>query len=252
MNSTAEVKSDTAPTASAITLRAIGDTWIKNAVTQSADLPNSAKCLVKGGEQIVISGETPAEQGHVLIQSVEIKKKSGEIAACKLDKLYIFRSHWESSSGAQSQTSTGGQTSASRQTSTGGETFEALATLYTTENTTMEGGPKDRCGQWLGTLENYLDGKAKYVAVAMDRLSLPYGTVIRIPDIDAKLGKKIEFRVVDTGEAFIGKKLSRMDICVGDSQDDIRSTRFAWISQSTFKYEILTRGEVRVGECPKL
>jgi len=121
--------------------------------------------------------------------------------------------------------------------------FSAMATLYTTENTSMEGGPLDRCGKRLGTLEQYMQGKADYVSIAMDKNAFPYGTILRISELEKVLGKSIVFKVVDTGSAFRGKGTARIDICVGDSQGDISSKAYGWISQKTFQLTILARGE---------
>jgi hypothetical protein len=55
----------------------------------------------------------------------------------------------------------------------------------------MEGGPTDAAGKPLHSLEDYLQGKAKYVSLARDYLGgLPggdprfrkYGTKVRIPE----------------------------------------------------------------------
>ncbi len=79
----------------------------------------------------------------------------------------------------------------------------------------MEGGFTDRRGNALNTLQDFLEGKAKYVSAAMDKnLPLKYGATLRIRELEARLGKVIEFRVVDTGDAFSGKGYSRIDICV--------------------------------------
>ncbi len=79
----------------------------------------------------------------------------------------------------------------------------------------MEGGFTDRRGIALNTLQDFLEGKAKYVSVSMDKhLPLKYGAVLHIKEIEARFGKAIEFRLVDTGDAFDGKRYSRIDICV--------------------------------------
>ncbi len=44
--------------------------------------------------------------------------------------------------------------------------------------------------------------------------TVPYGTKLRIPELDAKYGRNIDFRVVDTGGAFTGKGHGRIDVCV--------------------------------------
>jgi len=79
----------------------------------------------------------------------------------------------------------------------------------------MEGGYKDRYGAPLQTLQDFLEGKASYVSVAMDRqLNIPRGRIVRIPEIEKHFQKPIIFKVVDTGGAFSGKGYSRIDICV--------------------------------------
>lgn len=121
--------------------------------------------------------------------------------------------------------------------------YFAMTTLYTTENTAMEGGPLDRCGKRLGSLEQYIAGQVSFVSVAMDKNAFPYGTILIIPEIDKKLGKKILFKVVDTGGAFIGRGTNRMDICVGNSQSDIYSKTYGWISRKTFNFLVVSRGD---------
>ncbi|OIO07985.1 MAG: hypothetical protein AUJ52_09085 [Elusimicrobia bacterium CG1_02_63_36] len=88
----------------------------------------------------------------------------------------------------------------------------------------MEGGQKDRFGRPLQTLQCYLRGECAYVSVAMDkRLKLPSSTKLRIPELEKKYGRKIEFRVVDTGGAFTGKGYGRVDICVDTEKQSYAS-----------------------------
>ena len=58
--------------------------------------------------------------------------------------------------------------------------------------------------------------RAPYVSVAMDTNSLPYFTQLRIPALEQEFngGKFIDFRVVDTGGAFQGTGLHRIDIAM--------------------------------------
>jgi hypothetical protein len=103
----------------------------------------------------------------------------------------------------------------------------------------MEGGMTDRIGKPLFTLEDYLEGKAPYVSLACDSAGGPpgnvkefktYGYKVWLPglsaDIDSFIDKpvmlpiQIDFRLVDTGNAFTGdKKLIRVagmepiDVC---------------------------------------
>lgn len=76
-----------------------------------------------------------------------------------------------------------------------------------------EGGYHDRNGGILYTLQEYLAGQAPYVSVAMDVPAARYGTLLRIPELEAKYGRQIPFRVVDTGSDFEGMGRSRIDIC---------------------------------------
>ena len=72
----------------------------------------------------------------------------------------------------------------------------ARGSAYFPASSRMEGGFTDRRGSALNTLQDFLEGRAKYVSVAMDKhLPLKYG-------------------VVDTGDAFDNKRFSRIDICV--------------------------------------
>lgn len=103
-------------------------------------------------------------------------------------------------------------------------TFRSFKTGYFPHNSRMEGGFKDRNGRPLRTLQAYLRGQAEYVSVAMDHLDrrLPYGTVVRIPDVERHFGRCIEFRVVDTGGRFKGRGTAKIDIC-NDSERNANS-----------------------------
>ncbi len=96
------------------------------------------------------------------------------------------------------------------------KTFVARGTAYYPDNSPLEGGFKDRKGKPLRTLQQFLAGKAEYVSVAMDTKAFPYGQRLRIKELEKKYGKKIVFRVVDTGGAFRGKGTSRIDVCVAN------------------------------------
>lgn len=78
----------------------------------------------------------------------------------------------------------------------------------------MEGGPTDRMGRPLHSLEDFMDGKASWVSLSCDSLGGPpgsdprfrvYGTKVRIPEVEKLMGgRSIEFRLVDTGDHFRG------------------------------------------------
>lgn len=105
-----------------------------------------------------------------------------------------------------------------------GQAYSARGTGYYPFNNAMEGGYFDRQGARLNTLEDYLAGRAPYVSVAMDSRAFPYGTRMRIPELERKYGRPIEFRVVDTGGAFRGRGTSRIDICTANRERSLDPT----------------------------
>lgn len=102
--------------------------------------------------------------------------------------------------------------------------YRSFKTGYFPDDSLMEGGFKDRNGRPLRTLQAYLRGQADYVSVAMDHTDsrLPYGTLVRIPDVERYFGRCIEFRVVDTGGRFAGRGTEKIDIC-NDSEGNANS-----------------------------
>jgi hypothetical protein len=106
--------------------------------------------------------------------------------------------------------------------------FTPEATGYYPDSSKLEGGFHDKMGKKLCTLQDYLEGKAPYVSIALDKNLyksgvIRYGDKFRIPELEAKYHRVIEFRAVDTGGAFTNKKFSRVDICN-------RSRKDAWDS----------------------
>jgi 3D (Asp-Asp-Asp) domain-containing protein len=97
-------------------------------------------------------------------------------------------------------------------------TFTSKSSAYYPDSSTLEGGYFDMKGKPLQTLQQFLKGKAKYVSVAMDKGVFKYGQRLRIREANARYGRDIIFRVVDTGGAFYGKGRSRIDICVQTEQ----------------------------------
>jgi 3D (Asp-Asp-Asp) domain-containing protein len=94
--------------------------------------------------------------------------------------------------------------------------FTSKATGYYPSGSALEGGFVDRKGVKLHTLQQFLAGQATYVSVAMDSNAFSYGQHLRIQELEAKYGRAIDFRVVDTGGAFRGRGRSRIDICVAN------------------------------------
>ena len=99
---------------------------------------------------------------------------------------------------------------------------------YYPHNSRMEGGYNDMKGKPLCTLQDYLAGKVPYVSIALDqylyRGTIRYGDKFRIPELEKKYGRKIEFRAVDCGGAFKWKGFSKVDICTGSKSDSYEKT----------------------------
>lgn len=105
----------------------------------------------------------------------------------------------------------------------------AKGTGYYPYNNAMEGGHYDKRGKKLTTLQDFLNGKASYVSIALDKNLykkgvIKYGDKFRIPELEAKYGRKIEFRAVDTGGAFTNKNFNRVDICTGSKTHSLDKT----------------------------
>lgn len=109
---------------------------------------------------------------------------------------------------------------------------QSLKTGYYPDKSPMEGGFKDRLGKPLYTLQGYLSGNAPYVSVAMDHTDarFPYGTALRIPDVEKAFGRCILFRVVDTGGAFVGKGAAKIDICNDTKKNTHQQYTNGWSS----------------------
>ena len=104
-------------------------------------------------------------------------------------------------------------------------TFTAKGSGYFPKKSQMEGGFKDTRDKKLNTLQSYLAKKADYVSAAMDaKLSIAYGTVVQIPELEKLYGQTIEFRIVDTGGHFDGKGYTAIDICTASLKDSLEPT----------------------------
>jgi 3D (Asp-Asp-Asp) domain-containing protein len=103
-------------------------------------------------------------------------------------------------------------------------TFTSRGTGYYPSSSALEGGFNDRVGKKLRTLQQFLAGTADYASVAMDSNAFKYGTRLRIKELDAKYGRAIVFRVVDTGGAFRGKGRTRIDICTANERASLDPT----------------------------
>ena len=105
--------------------------------------------------------------------------------------------------------------------------FSSRGTTYmpTGDLSSQEGGPVDRRGFPIHTLQQFLEGKAPYVSVAMDG-DFQYGQRVRIASLEAKFGRPIDFRLVDTGGAFQGRGTDKIDVAVNGNTPANRPDRF--------------------------
>ncbi|XP_066603433.1 uncharacterized protein [Prorops nasuta] len=71
----------------------------------------------------------------------------------------------------------------------------------------------------LRTLQEFIDGRAKYVTVAMDLSALPYGSPICIPELNEHFGRRINLQARDYDWSFNKTGFSRLDICVRSVMD---------------------------------
>jgi len=106
---------------------------------------------------------------------------------------------------------------------------EAKGTGYYPDSSAMEGGYVDKKGKKLNTLQDYLNGKAPYVSIALDKNlyksgAVNYGDTFRIPQLEQKYGQQIPFKAVDTGGAFTNKGSNRVDICTRSRKDNLDPT----------------------------
>lgn len=129
----------------------------------------------------------------------------------------------------------------------------SVGTGYYPHNSKLEGGYHDMLGKPLRTLQDFLDGKAEYVSIALDKNmyehyikaqrkkfektgrekyrkymdmqpQVKYGDTFRIPELEKKYGKVIIFKAVDTGGAFTDKGFSRVDIATRSNRHAKDST----------------------------
>lgn len=108
---------------------------------------------------------------------------------------------------------------AATETCCAGIVYTTRATGYYPASNRLQGGYVDRRGKKLRTLQDFIDGRVTYVSVAMDPNAFPYGKDLCIPELNAKYGKAIKFKVVDTGGAFKQKGTTRIDICNRSKKD---------------------------------
>jgi len=100
-------------------------------------------------------------------------------------------------------------------------TVIAKGTAYYPHDDPMNGGYKDKRGNPLHTVQDVVEGKSRYVSLAMGP-NVPYGTLVRMPELSKKYGRPIIGCVVDTGGAFHG--CEKVDVCVRSKSDTTDAT----------------------------
>lgn len=228
-----------------------GEIYLKVKLAQGDTLKeNTEKCKLTSGATYALKSPALAVSDHYFV-----RLKSDPSEACNFSEGYIFS---ESVKSVSKKLPVNADSTL--------QSFSSEASLYTIENTEMEGGAYDRCDynknppefrRRLSTLEEFIAGKSNWVALAMDAEEVPYGTIVRIPEIEEGLkkrnvynGRPIIFVVTDGGGAFNGRLgWSRFDLCVGNSQNDIYSEKFNWMHHTKFSVKILRRGTAKPPLC---
>ncbi|XP_050300126.1 uncharacterized protein LOC126738732, partial [Anthonomus grandis grandis] len=99
-----------------------------------------------------------------------------------------------------------------------GKTFKNVSlTAYYPDyiDADRELGYQDKKGRKLKTLQDYLDDRSTFVTLSMDdRLGIPYGAKVCIPELNKHFGHRIRLEVRDTSYDLLGQGYSRADICV--------------------------------------
>ncbi|XP_016842409.1 uncharacterized protein LOC100119572 [Nasonia vitripennis] len=104
---------------------------------------------------------------------------------------------------------------------TGRPHYNATLTAYYPDFTSdAESDYLDSRGKKLRNLQDFLDGRAEYVTVAMEELPrLSYGSVVCVPELNQHFGRRIPLQVRDHGMNLDGKGFTRLDICVRTEAD---------------------------------
>ncbi|EGI64537.1 PREDICTED: uncharacterized protein LOC105147034 [Acromyrmex echinatior] len=98
----------------------------------------------------------------------------------------------------------------------------SLSAYYPVFETDDKRNYLDDQGNGLKTLQDYLDGRARYVTVAGNLKSgIPYGTKICIEELNEQFGKQIPLQIRDQSDYESNKLIdfSRLEICVRTEED---------------------------------
>ncbi|XP_070169167.1 uncharacterized protein [Polyergus mexicanus] len=106
-----------------------------------------------------------------------------------------------------------------------GHTFHnvSLSAYYPVFGTNDKRNHLDDRGKMLNTLQDYLDGRTRYVTVAGNlRSGIPYGTRICIEKLNERFGKQIFLQIrdqIDYENDDIANDFARLEICVRTEED---------------------------------
>ncbi|XP_077256797.1 uncharacterized protein LOC143894428 [Temnothorax americanus] len=99
----------------------------------------------------------------------------------------------------------------------------SLSAYYPVFGTDDKRNHLDDQGKMLNTLQDYLDGRARYVTVAGNlRSGIPYGTKVCIEKLNEQFGKQIHLQIRDQIDYKINDvalDFSRLEICVRTEED---------------------------------
>ncbi|XP_011872323.1 PREDICTED: uncharacterized protein LOC105564511 [Vollenhovia emeryi] len=99
----------------------------------------------------------------------------------------------------------------------------SLSAYYPVFGTDDKRNHLDDQGKMLSTLQDYLDGRARYVTVAGNlRSGIPYGTKVCVEKLNEQFGRQIHLQIRDqsdyeNNDAAID--FSRLEICVRSEED---------------------------------
>ncbi|XP_024872717.1 uncharacterized protein LOC112455179 [Temnothorax curvispinosus] len=99
----------------------------------------------------------------------------------------------------------------------------SLSAYYPVFGTDDKRNHLDDQGKMLNTLQDYLDGRARYVTVAGNlRSGIPYGTKVCIEKLNEQFGRQIHLQIRDQVDYEINDvalDFSRLEICVRTEED---------------------------------
>lgn len=97
-------------------------------------------------------------------------------------------------------------------------TVELQAGLFTLDEGSVDVGSRRLC-----TLEAFLDGDVPYVSCAVDLQAIPEGAALRLPALDAAVGRPVKLRAVHQNERTEGVGAAYLEVCVSEPTDALRA-----------------------------